>query len=73
MARRTPAFIREVVERSKLELLHSSVEASDENLQLTAKDLELAFHNHSKEREGVEAAMRDGDMIRAALEKLMNK
>ncbi|HLC48902.1 MAG TPA: ATP-binding protein [Candidatus Andersenbacteria bacterium] len=59
----SPAFIREVVERSKLEKLLDLNNGDIESIRLTAQDLELAFHHHSKEREQVDVAMKESDML----------
>lgn len=71
---RSPAFIREVVERSKLDkLLELGDEGDVETIRLTAQDLELAYHYHSKEREGVDDAMEEGDMIMQLTERLQER
>jgi transitional endoplasmic reticulum ATPase len=60
LAGKTPALIREVVERSKLNLLYSSTHGAKPNgagYHLSAKDLELSFHRHMEERRGVQEAL----------------
>jgi hypothetical protein len=67
---RSPAFIREVVERSKLEKILELDGGDPDTIKLTAQDLEIAFHRHTKERQGVDLAMQDGDMLMHLAEEL---
>jgi transitional endoplasmic reticulum ATPase len=67
---RSPAFIREVVERSKLEKLLDLDGGDVDAIKLTAQDLEIAFHRHMRERERVDVAMEDRDMILQLAQKL---
>jgi AAA+ superfamily predicted ATPase len=60
---RSPAFIREVVERSKLEKILDLDGGDPDSIRLTRQDLEIAYHHHAKEREEVNATMNDADMI----------
>lgn len=70
---RSPAFIREVVERSKLEKILELDGGDPDTIRLTAQDLEIAFHHHSKEREEVDATMQDGDMLMNLAEQLKQR
>jgi SpoVK/Ycf46/Vps4 family AAA+-type ATPase len=68
MHKKSPAFIREVVERSKLRLLSSDL--PDDELKLGVLELEVAFHEHQKERAGIEEAMNEMDLMRAAMSQM---
>ncbi len=73
MQERSPAFIREVVERCKLEKLLDCGGQKIEDIKLTAQDLEIAFHHHAGERKGLDASMQDGDMLRNLAEQLAQR
>ncbi len=69
----SPAFIREVVERSKLEKILDLDGGDPDTIKLTRQDLELAYHHHSHERQEVDAVMNDSDTIRELAERLRKR
>lgn len=66
----TPAFIREVVERSKLELLTS--ELPDDALRISGQDLLIAFHHHSTERGDLDLRMNEVDKMLRIVREIEN-